>query len=154
MLSPMYVFAICLGVSLVVGGIVTATYVSIENKKNPNTPVSTTTIVFMMGSFLLLGLLSYAIYHVSFVNVKGIPVDEVILTKTDVDKVVKCAERIQKYNDTINKLPEVNVEEICKSKDVCFGNVKPKPPSQPPSHLPSQPSYKPYGGFRFDESNW
>jgi len=148
MLSPMLVFAICVGVSLVVGGIVTATYVGVENKKNPTNPVSTTTIVFMMVCFFLLGLLSYGIYHVSFVNVKGIPASDVILSKSDVDRVVKYAEHIQKYNDTLHKLPEVNVEEMCRSKDTCFGNVKPKPSSAPSSFKP------PPNPYRFDDSNW
>lgn len=126
----MLVFAICLGVALVVGAIVTATYVGVENKKNPDNPVSTTTIVFMMGSFVLLGLLAYAIYYfVVHASTKGIPASEVLLTKKDIKNVESAKKTLKDFNDTVNKLPEIIVKETCNAPDVCYGGAKPTAPT-------------------------
>jgi hypothetical protein len=110
--------------SLVIGGIVTATYVTVENRKHPEEPVSTTTIVFMMLCFVLLGLFAFSLYY-AYTKPTTVGVTGAIITEGDIARVKASEQNIKDYKSKVAKLPRLDVTDHCEG-DICFGDTGPR----------------------------
>jgi len=146
------VFGIVIAVSLVIGGIITITYVTIEDEKHPDEPVSKLTIASMMIAFVLLGAVVYGVYHIYTATPD--PKSKAFITEKEISLFKDSTEYIKNYVAKVKTIPKADLTPVCDSDNLCVGGFKPtpKPECKPcpiggTSTVPSFgfPAYKPFG---------
>ncbi len=115
--------------SLIIGLIVTYTYAAIEDRKYPEQPVTTTTKVFMILAFLLVGFLIFGVYY-AYTMQDNVP--KAVFTDADFEEYKKSTKFLQDFEAKREKIPKVIVNQQCDSNDTCYvGIPKPKTPQTP-----------------------
>lgn len=114
-MSNLIAFLIIMAISLAVGGLVTGTYVAVENKKpeNKDKPVSAVTIAFMMLSFGFAGIITYGGYYYYFNKPTPSKCATCIFNGEDLEKYNNAVTFLDGFNKRLDKLPRASVHQTC-----------------------------------------